>query len=79
MKLIQFNVYFNHHFHIFMLNYIMRYLHLHKSNNSAPIRTYVSANNITTVKNEQRKTVNFLGCTFTSKSNAYGCTTDAVR
>jgi len=30
MRLIQFNVYFNHHVHIFMLSYITRYSHLRK-------------------------------------------------
>jgi len=29
MQLIQFNIYFNCHFHIFMLSYITRYSHLH--------------------------------------------------
>ena len=30
MRLIQFNVYCNYHFHIFMLTYITRFSHLHK-------------------------------------------------
>jgi len=30
MPLIQFNVYFNHYFHIFMLSYISKYSHFHK-------------------------------------------------
>ena len=43
MRLIQFNVYFNHHFQIIMLSYITRYLQFRSW---PPIRTYVSANNI---------------------------------
>jgi len=49
MRLIQFTVYFNHHVHIFMLSYITRYSHFRNfvsANSWPPIRTYVSANNI---------------------------------